>query len=110
MEWIELASIYEPANPNSLTWYDLFFQWADLQRFWIIFVYLLIVYYLGFAERIRMPILKTAMLIILLLIGSIIFSILDTQLPVRGGLFVAILVLLVVKFRSKASKSRRAEG
>ncbi|MDN9012226.1 YlaH-like family protein [Brevibacillus laterosporus] len=110
MELLELASIYDPANPEVLTWYDHFFMWADLQRYWIIFVYLLLVYYLGFAEKIRMPILKTALLIILLLLGSVIFAILDTQLPVRGGLFVAIIILTIVKLRTRTKGTRDTEA
>ncbi|MFM1655591.1 YlaH-like family protein [Brevibacillus sp. B_LB10_24] len=99
MEWFDLASTYEPTG--TLTFYDQFRLWADSVRTYIIFVYLIIIYYLGFATRIRMPILKTALLLISLFAGSLIFGILDITLPVRSALFVAVLILVIVRMRIK---------
>ncbi|WP_139490000.1 YlaH-like family protein [Brevibacillus dissolubilis] len=107
MEWMELASSYEVSPDKVLTWYDQFRLGADHYRFWIIYVYLLAVYYLGFATRIRMPILKTVMLLLFIGVGSLVFSILDTTLPVRGGLFVAVIILVIVKLRIKPDQSSR---
>ncbi|REK61776.1 MAG: hypothetical protein DF221_15320 [Brevibacillus sp.] len=101
MEWLELASTYSPAAPDQLSAYDSFRLWADHYRTWIIFVELIIVYYLGFATRWRMPILKTLLLYVLLFIGALIFAILDVQLPVKSALLVAVAILVIVKMRNK---------
>jgi hypothetical protein len=107
MEWFELVSTYTAANPNALTAYDNFRLWADHNRTYIIFVQLIAVYYLGFATRIRMPILKMVLLYVLLFVGAIIFAILDVQLPVKSALLVAIAILLVVKLRVKPDQAGR---
>ncbi len=107
MEWFQMVSDYVPANPDQLSAYDSIRMWFDHYRAYIIFIYLIIVYYLGFAERLRMPVLKTVLLYVLLFIGAIIFSILDVQLPVRSALFVAILLLVIVKVRIKPDKKGR---
>jgi hypothetical protein len=101
MEWFELVSQYEPANPAALTLYDQFRMWADHNRAYVIFVELLVVYYLGFATRIRMPILKMLLLYVLLFAGALIFAILDIQLPVKSALLVAIAILVLVRMRAK---------
>lgn len=107
MEWLQLASTYDPANPAQLSAYDSFRIWADQNRTWIIFVQLIIVYYLGFATTIRMPILKTALLLIFLFIGSLIFAVLDGLLPVKSSLLVAIAILVIVKLRVKPDANQR---
>jgi CHASE2 domain-containing sensor protein len=101
MEWFELVSQYQPADPSAPTFYDQLRIWADQYRAYVIFVELLVVYYLGFATRIRMPILKTVFLYILLFIGALIFGILDWKLPVKSSLFVAVLILVLVRLRAK---------
>lgn len=107
MDWIQLASTYTPANPDQLSAFDSFRMWADLNRAWILFVQLIIVYYLGFATRIRMPILKTILLYVLLFVGALIFAILDVQLPVKSAMLVAILILVIVKLRVKPEQNQR---
>jgi hypothetical protein len=107
MEWLELASTYAPAAPDQLSAYDSFRLWADHNRAWIIFVQLIIVYYLGFATRWRMPILKMVLLYVLLFIGALIFAILDVQLPVKSALLVAIAILVIVKVRIKPGERDR---
>lgn len=109
MEWIELVSTYEPANPSALTFYDQLRMFLDDQRFYIIFVELIVVYYLGFATRIRMPILKNILLYLVLFIGAIIFTILDARLPIKSAMFVALVILIVVRLRSKPQKRENPE-
>lgn len=107
MDWIQLASTYVPANPEQLSAFDSFRLWADHNRAWILFVQLILVYYLGFATRIRMPILKTVFLYILLFAGALIFAILDVQLPVKSAMLVAIAILVIVKVRIKPEQTQR---
>lgn len=107
MEWFDLVSSYEPSNPNALTTYDSIRMFFDQYRAYVIFVYLIAVYYLGFATRIRMPLLKNVVLYVLLFIGAIIFSFLDTTLPVKSAMFVAVLLLVIVKVRVKPDRQRR---
>ena len=110
MEWIQVASTYVPVNPEQLSAFDSFRLWADHYRAWIIFVQLILVYYLGFATRIRMPILKTLLLYILLFAGALIFAILDVQLPVKSAMLVAIAILVIVKLRIKPEQPQRKGG
>lgn len=107
MEWLQFASTYDPANPAQLSLYDSFRIWADENRTWIIFIELIIVYYLGFATTIRMPILKTALLLVFLFIGSLVFAVLDGLLPVKSSLMVAIAILVIVKVRAKPGTNQR---
>lgn len=107
MDLVQLASTYVPANPDQLTAFDSFRIWADQNRAWILFVELIIVYYLGFATRIRMPILKTLLLYILLFSGALIFAILDVTLPVKSAMMVAIAILVIVKVRIKPEQTAR---
>ncbi|GED60399.1 YlaH-like family protein [Brevibacillus formosus] len=107
MDWIQIASTYVATNPDQLTAYDSFRIWADKYRAWILFVELIIVYYLGFATRIRMPILKNVLLYILLFVGALIFAILDVQLPVKSAMLVAIAILVIVKVRIKPEQTGR---
>lgn len=106
MEWIQLASTYVPANPDQLSAFDSFRLWIDHNRAWVLFVELILVYYLGFATRLRMPILKTILLLVLLLVGALIFAILDVRLPVKSALLVAIAILVIVKVRIKPKESQ----
>ncbi|WP_289139050.1 YlaH-like family protein [uncultured Brevibacillus sp.] len=107
MDWVQLASTYVPANPDQLSAFDSFRLWADYNRAWILFVQLILVYYLGFATRIRMPILKTILLYVLLFAGALIFAILDVQLPVKSAMLVAIAILVIVKLRIKPEQTQR---
>lgn len=101
MEWFELVSTYEPTN-NPLTTYDQLRLWFDHMRTYVIFIYLILVYYTGFAPKGRMPILKTILLLVTLFIGAILFSILDIMnLPVRSALFVALIIMLLARLRRK---------
>jgi YlaH-like protein len=108
MDWMVLASQYVPANPDQLSAYDSFRMWADSNRAWVIFVELILVYYLGFATRIRMPILKTALLLVFLFAGALIFAILDVMLPVKSSMLVAIAILVIVKLRIKPDVNQRS--
>jgi len=107
MDWVQLASTYVPANPDQLSAFDSFRLWTDHNRAWILFVQLILVYYLGFATRIRMPILKTILLYVLLFAGALIFAILDVQLPVKSAMLVAIAILVIVKLRIKPEQTQR---
>ncbi|USG67518.1 YlaH-like family protein [Brevibacillus ruminantium] len=107
MEWFDLVSTYSPSGAGEPSLYDSFRMWADHYRAWIIFVQLILVYYLGFATRIRMPILKNVLLYILLFAGALIFAILDVQLPVKSALLIAIAILVIVKVRIKPDGSTR---
>jgi CHASE2 domain-containing sensor protein len=104
MDWFTYASTYVPQNPEALSFYDQFRLWADDYRFYIVFVCLVAVYHMGFATRFRMPILKMALLYILLFIGAMIFTILDVRLPVKSALLLAIAILVLVRVRSKRAK------
>lgn len=108
MEWLQLASTYIPDNAASLSAYDQFRLWMDHNRVYIIFLCLIGVYYLGFATRIRMPILRTVLLYVVLFIGAIIFGILDVRLPVKAALLVAIVILLTVRLRLKPNSGKRS--
>lgn len=107
MEWLQLASTYVPDNTAALSTYDQFRLWMDHIRVYIIFFCLIAVYYLGFATRVRMPVLKTVMLYIVLFIGAIIFGILDVRLPVKAALMVAIAILVIVRVRVKPDSGSR---
>lgn len=107
MEWFDLVSTYTPSSAGEPSWYDSFRLWADKSRTWIIFVQLILVYYLGFATRIRMPLLKNVLLYLLLFVGALIFAILDVRLPVKSGLMIAIAILVIVKVRIKPDGSTR---
>lgn len=107
MEWFDLVSSYDPADPNALTMYDSVRLFFDKYRWLVIFIYLIAMYYLGFATRIRMPLLKNVLLYVLLFIGAIIFSFFDTTLPIKSAFFVAVLLLLIVKFRVKPDNRNR---
>lgn len=101
MEWFDLVSTYEPTN-NPLSTYDQLRLWFDHQRTYVIFIYLILVYYAGFAPKVRMPILKTLLLLVALFVGAILFSILDVlNLPVRSALFVALIIMLLARLRRK---------
>jgi hypothetical protein len=108
MEWIQLVTDYIPPNPDSLTFYDQVREWGDQYRFWIIFVYLIGLYYLGFATRFRMPVLKMVLLYLSFLVGAVVFTMLDAfGLPIRMALFVGILLMLLVKVRLKPNAPRQ---
>jgi hypothetical protein len=107
MEWFDLASTYSAADPSALSAYDSFRLWADRYRAYIIFFELIAVYYLGFATRIRMPLLKMVLLYLVLFAGALIFAILDVQLPVKSALLVAIAILVIVKLRVKPDNTDR---
>jgi hypothetical protein len=104
MDWFTYASTYVPENPEALGFYGQFRMWADDYRFYIIFVCLVAVYYMGFATRFRMPILKMVLLYVLFFIGAMIFSILDVRLPVKSALLLAIAILVLVRVRSRREK------
>nr|WP_239549192.1 YlaH-like family protein [Scopulibacillus daqui] len=70
--------------------------------YFTIVVLSIIVYKLGFAKK--LPILKSAVVYCLLLIGCLILTILALQLPIVGSLFFAAIVLIIYKLRLKASK------
>jgi peptidoglycan/LPS O-acetylase OafA/YrhL len=107
MDWLVLASQYTPANPDQISAFDSFRIWLDNNRVWVIFVELILVYYLGFATRIRMPILKTILLLVFLYAGSLIFGVLDWMLPVKSSMLVAIAILVIVKLRVKPDVNQR---
>lgn len=101
MEWVEMVSNYVSTN-NPPSSYDQLRIWFDNMRLFVIFALLIMVYYAGFATRMRMPILKTILLWIALFVGAILFTILDVmELPVRAALFVALLVMLLARLRRK---------
>jgi hypothetical protein len=106
MEWLQLASTYEPVNAAQLSAYDSIRLWLDGNRTWIIYIELILVYYLGFAATIRMPWWKTALLLVFLFAGALIFAILDVQLPVKSALLVAIAILVIVKLRRPAANRK----
>ncbi|MGD8189980.1 YlaH-like family protein [Brevibacillus ginsengisoli] len=101
MEWFDLVSTYEPTN-NPLSTYDQLRLWFDHMRTYVIFIYLILLYYTGFAPKGRMPILKTLLLIVVLFMGAMLFSVLDIMnLPVRSALFVALIIMALARLRRK---------
>ena len=66
----------------------------------------IVVYKLGFARK--LPVLKSAVIYIMLLIGCILMTILSLQLPIVGALTIAALVLLIYKIRLARSKKQDA--
>lgn len=62
----------------------------------------IIVYKLGFAKK--LPILKSAIIYIMLFLGCIMLTILALQLPIVGSLFFAALILVIYKVRLNASR------
>ena len=64
----------------------------------------IIVYKLGFARK--LPLLKSLIIYVLLLIGCVILSVLALQLPIVGALFISAVVLIVYKIRLKLFKKK----
>ena len=80
--------------------------------FWLLFgivvILSIIVYNLGFARK--LPILKSAIVYILLLVGSIPITIFAIGMPVVESLLLAAAVLGIYKYRLAKSKKETAEG
>ncbi|MFC4617210.1 YlaH-like family protein [Camelliibacillus cellulosilyticus] len=64
----------------------------------------IVVYKLGFARK--LPILKSVIIYVMLLIGCIILTVLALQLPIVGALFIAAVVLSIYKIRLKLAKKK----
>lgn len=65
----------------------------------------IIVYKLGFARK--LPLLKSLIIYIFLLIGCGILTLLSLQMPIVGALFFAALVLIIYKWRLHAAKRQQ---
>ncbi len=64
----------------------------------------IVVYKLGFARK--LPLLKSAVIYALMLIGCILLTILALQLPIVGALAIAALILSIYKIRLASSKKQ----
>ncbi|MDL5141253.1 YlaH-like family protein [Bacillus atrophaeus] len=71
-----------------------------------IFVLAVIVFKLGFAKR--LPILKSAVVYLLLALGCTVLTFLGVFLPVAEGLVVAALILIIYKIRLHQSKKEQS--
>jgi hypothetical protein len=64
----------------------------------------IVVYKLGFARK--LPVLKSVVIYVMLLIGCILMTILSLQLPIVGALTIAALILSIYKVRLARSKKQ----
>ncbi|MGV3488865.1 MAG: YlaH-like family protein [Tuberibacillus sp.] len=80
-------------------------HYASLILFLTIVVLSIIVYKLGFARK--LPILKSVVIYVFMLIGCVILTFLAYQLPIVGALFVSAVVLVIYKIRLHQSKKNR---
>lgn len=85
---------------------------AAAQAFLLLYVIILvlsaIVYKIGFAKK--LPLLKSFIIYILLMIGCIPLAYLAVGLPVAEGLFISAIVLGVYRFRLSQSKKQERRG
>jgi|GEM_PF-3530967 len=72
---------------------------AFLTLYLVIFVLSAIVYKLGFARK--LPILKSLVVYISLAFGCIFLTLLGTGLPIPESLLLSILILVIVRFRTR---------
>ncbi|WP_188693344.1 YlaH-like family protein [Pullulanibacillus camelliae] len=83
-------------------------QWTShYAMFWLyltIVVLSIIVYKLGFAKK--LPVLKSVIIYVLLVIGCLILTVLALQLPIVGALFIAAVVLSIYKIRLKSTQKK----
>jgi len=79
-------------------------HYASLILYLTIVVLSIIVYKLGFARK--LPILKSAVIYLFLLIGCIVLTFFAYQMPIVGALFVSAVVLVIYKIRLKHSKKK----
>lgn len=82
-------------------------SYAGLILYLTIVILAIIVYKLGFAKK--LPILKSAVIYVFLLIGCFILYFLSWTLPIVGALFFAALVLVIYKSRLKMSQKNNEE-
>ena len=94
-----LAEALGAGNPEQ-------FFFAFTMLYLIVVVLTVIVFNLGFARK--LPILKTAIVYIVLLFGSIFTTILALRLPVVESLLIATFVLGAYKYRLYKEKRERA--
>jgi hypothetical protein len=81
--------------------------------FWLLYALVVlmsvIVYHLGFARK--LPILKSAVIYVMLLIGSIPITLFAIGMPVVESLMVAALVFGIYRYRlAKSQKQKQTEG
>jgi hypothetical protein len=78
--------------------------------FFPIFILLIIVYKLGFARG-RLPLLKAALVYLLMAIGCFPLTMLHIfGMPIIPAMIAAIVLLILVRFREKASRSEREKA
>ena len=94
-----LAEVLGAGNPEQ-------FLFAFSILYIVVVILTVVVYNLGFARK--LPILKTAVVYIVLLFGSVFITFLALTLPVVESLLIAALVLGAYKFR--LHKEKRAEN
>ncbi|WAA11097.1 YlaH-like family protein [Fervidibacillus albus] len=93
---------------NRLSLFASFFQVDENPQLgmWLLYgtivVLSIIAYHLGFSHK--LPILKTMIVYLFLLLGSSILSFLGTVLPVAEGLLLIVLVLTVYRIRRKVEQ------
>ena len=68
----------------------------------------IIVYKLGFAKK--LPLVKSLIIYIMLLIGCLILTVLSLQLPIVGALFVAAIVLTIYKLKLKSARKNQNQN
>ncbi|QFT88719.1 hypothetical protein FIU87_08690 [Bacillus sp. THAF10] len=92
------ASLYRvEENPEVNMWF-LYFTILGLS---------ILVYKLGFA--LKLPILKSAVIYLFLILGSTVLTFLGIFLPVGEGLVVAALILIIYKIRLHRSKQAESQ-
>ena len=68
------------------------------------------VYKLGFAQKQKLPLIKSILIYIFLAAGCTILTALGIFLPITEGLVVAALILIIYKIRLHQSKKQQVEA
>ncbi|WHZ04706.1 YlaH-like family protein [Neobacillus sp. YX16] len=70
----------------------------------------ILVYKLGFAQKQKLPLIKSILIYIFLAAGCTILTALGIFLPITEGLVVAALILIIYKIRLHQSKKQQVEA
>lgn len=76
----------------------------------LIFVLSAVVYKLAFAEKQKLPLLKSFIIYLILALGCTVFTFLGAFLPVAEGLAVATILLLLYRIRNRKTDINKVKG
>jgi hypothetical protein len=81
---------------------------------WLLYITIvalsILVYKLGFAQKQKLPLIKSILIYIFLAAGCTILTALGIFLPITEGLVVAALILIIYKIRLHQSKKQQVEA